>query len=116
MAKYFQGDIVLINFPFTDGESAKKRPAVVVSNSYINSTKDVILAPITSKPVYNNLVFSINKDSIDKPLDIGECEVKCHALFTIEKTQILQKLSKIKTARLSALIDKIKEGISILNP
>jgi len=47
---YIQGDIVLVPFPFTMGTSSKVRPAIVVSNSTVNNTEDVILAQITSKP------------------------------------------------------------------
>jgi hypothetical protein len=44
---YNQGDIVLVPFPFTIGTSW---PAIVVSNSTVDNTEDVILAQITYKP------------------------------------------------------------------
>jgi len=33
---YNQGDIVLVDFPFSDLQNSKRRPAIVVSNSIVN--------------------------------------------------------------------------------
>src|SRR3990170_6545063 len=45
-----RGDVVLVPFPFTEGEGAKRRPALVVSDdSYNASCPDVIIAQITSR-------------------------------------------------------------------
>lgn len=44
------GDVVLVPFPFTDQSSAKRRPAVVISNpAYVAGGPDVILMPVTSQ-------------------------------------------------------------------
>ena len=45
---YSQGDIVLVPFPFSNQGGSKPRPAIVVSNSKVNKSKDIILAQITS--------------------------------------------------------------------
>ncbi len=48
---YKFGDVVLVQFPFTDQTSFKQRPAVIVSNlSYNNSRPDAIIMAITSQP------------------------------------------------------------------
>lgn len=44
------GDVVLVPFPFTDQTAAKRRPAVVVSNSAYNTTRrDIVIMAITSR-------------------------------------------------------------------
>ena len=57
---YNQGDIVLVPFPFTLGTSSKPRPAIVVSNSIVNKTQDVILAQITSKPRKDEFTYILD--------------------------------------------------------
>ncbi len=44
-----QGDVILVNFPFTDGITAKIRPALVVSLDAFNLGSDLVLLPISSK-------------------------------------------------------------------
>ena len=41
-----QGDIVSVNFPFTDIRITKKRPALIISNEKVNNTGDYLLAQI----------------------------------------------------------------------
>ena len=44
------GDVVLVQFPFTDQSGAKKRPAVIVSsNGYNTNRRDLIIMAITSQ-------------------------------------------------------------------
>jgi len=45
MGKFVKGDVVVLPFPFSDLNSSKRRPALVVA---IASADDVILAQITS--------------------------------------------------------------------
>jgi mRNA interferase MazF len=44
-----RGDIVSVNFPFTDMHGEKLRPAIIISNEIVNQTGDVIIVMITSK-------------------------------------------------------------------
>ena len=47
---YNQFDIVLVPFPFTDKNSSKKRPALILSNKdYQIKTNHLILTMITSE-------------------------------------------------------------------
>ena len=47
---YRRGDIVLVSFPFTDLELAKRRPALVVSPDIFNEfNEDLILLAVTSQ-------------------------------------------------------------------
>ena len=49
-ASYRPGDIVLVRFPFTNLESEKKRPALVISEtSYSTNLKLYLMAMITSQ-------------------------------------------------------------------
>lgn len=50
MTLYKPGDVVLVLFPFTDLESFKKRPALVLSTeAYQRKHKDVIILALTSQ-------------------------------------------------------------------
>ncbi len=85
MANYLQGDIILIKFPFSDLSDAKLRPALVISNSKVNRTEDVILAQISSNITNDEFSFLIDKSKVTRPLN-DYCEVRCNKLFTANKS------------------------------
>ena len=52
----FQGDIILVPFPFTDLSSIKTRPALVISK--VMRGDDVIVCAITSKSFRGGITFT----------------------------------------------------------
>ena len=43
---YSFGDVLIINFPFSDGQGSKRRPVMVIKDT---NDKDVLIAKITSQ-------------------------------------------------------------------
>lgn len=95
MTPYSFGDVVLVGFPFTNLQTTKKRPAVIVSHSTYQKTRpDVILMAITSQirhPLTTGEVIvqdweaaGLVKPSIFKPL-----------IATIEQSSIIKTLGKL---------------------
>lgn len=107
---YDQGDIVLVPFPFTMGTSSKVRPAIIVSNSIVNNTQDVILAQITSKPRRDSFTYILENDKLSDSLHLSS-QVRCHKIFVVQKTLIQKKISSLNQKGISELKAKI---ISIL--
>jgi mRNA interferase MazF len=56
MEKFVKGDVVVIPFPFSDLSNYKKRPALVIANSF---GEDIILAQITRSINLNNFSIKI---------------------------------------------------------
>ncbi|MDI7230466.1 type II toxin-antitoxin system PemK/MazF family toxin [Leptospira santarosai] len=73
------GDIVLVNFPFTNLQSFKKRPAVIISNqAYQQQRQDIILMAVTSQ--------------IREPLDFGEALIKDWQVAGLAKPSVFKPL------------------------
>ena len=103
-----QGDIVIVEFPFTTNLSSKVRPAIVVSNDLVNTSQDVILAQITSKPRIDVFTFKLESTALSIPLkNTLESQVRCHKLFVAEKTKILQVVSNLNKTQRELLLKKI---------
>ena len=50
MTAYNFGDVVLVQFPFTDQSSTKQRPAIVISSERYNTERpDLIILTVTSR-------------------------------------------------------------------
>ena len=103
---YEQGDIVLVPFPFTMCTSSKVRPAIVVSNSIVNKTQDVILAQITSKPRRDLFTYVLDSKKLSDSLN-HTSQVRCHKIFIIEKETIHKKISKLNDEGITELKSKI---------
>ena len=103
--KFKKGDIVIISFPFSDLSSAKKRPALIISNDVVNNTGDYLMVQITSKIRKDKLSLSINKtDFIEgKELPLQSC-FRLHKIFLLNESLIIAIMFLITTSIKSGLI------------
>lgn len=112
MAKFNQGDIVLIPYPYTDLSNTKKRPVVIISNDAVNK-QTFIVSKITSNVTRNDqFTFSIKDTDTDTKLRF-KSEVRTNEIFTVHKSLIIKKITSFKTEPLKQLTEKIKENISV---
>ncbi len=99
---YSKGDIVIVQFPFSDLINAKKRPMVVLAQR----GRDLIGCAITSNP-----------ESKGVPLPKGtlplESSIKFWQINTFVQELATQKIAKLPKHTHQELIDKIGEMMSI---
>jgi len=102
------GDIVLVDFPFSGGYGAKKRPAVVLSQSIFNEAKqDLVLIAVTSQvenlKVAEILVRFWKEAGLFKPSAIKS------VIFTLERQQVYKKLGSLQPVDVESLKFVIKQ-------
>ena len=88
MSFYQQQDIVLVEYPFTDASSTKKRPALIISNDKINcdaSTFDFIALAITSKLRHGNYAVQVKLDDLKDGHLPYLSEIRCDKFASIQK-------------------------------
>ncbi|MEX0857888.1 MAG: type II toxin-antitoxin system PemK/MazF family toxin [Balneolaceae bacterium] len=84
------GQIVLLKFPFTDGKSFKKRPALVLGDF---EDGDILVCRITSQ--INNSVHDIHIESWkDFGLKLPSI-IRVHKLATLEKNIVEKAIGEI---------------------
>lgn len=100
---YDFGEVVLVGFPFTNLQSRKQRPAIVLSHSrYQQNRPDIILIAVTSQ-VKQPLSFGeyliqdwqsagLLKSSILKPL-----------IATLEQSQVIKSIGHLSQRDLQGL-------------
>lgn len=91
-----QGEIVLLEYPFSNLEEKKLRPALIISNNSFNkNSSDCIMVPLTS--VIKNEPYSIIVDS--KDLSEGRLlkisRIKADKIFSVEKNLIKMNIGKV---------------------
>lgn len=116
MTTYDQGDVVLVNFPFTDLTSTKKRPALVISAKWFNDKPegDCILVAITSavpaqlsRDEVRISDSDLNSTSLLKP-----SIVKAGKLFTLNQALIYRRLGSLPHRSVQRVLEKIGDIIS----
>jgi mRNA interferase MazF len=84
------GDIVLLKFPFTDGQDYKRRPAVIINES---NDGDVIVCRVTSK-IYDSpqdiLIEKWHESGLKLPSII-----RVHKIATLEKELVELRIGRI---------------------
>lgn len=111
MERFVKGDIVVLNFPFSDLSGYKKRPALVVSTLIGD---DLILCQITTKQSRNDkyAINLENKDFETGKLPKDDSIIRTNVLFTGDKELILKKVGSISKNKLKEVRQKIIDILS----
>lgn len=110
-----QGDIVLIDFPFSDRSATKRRPALVVSSSlYHQSYPDIILVPITSRAKMRSQKFDYQlKDW--KTYGLARRSTVKMVIGTFEPSLLLGRLAKVSPQELGGVLKRLVKIFGINN-
>lgn len=105
MEKFVVGDVVVVTFLFSDLSSARKRPALVLSNL---EGDDIVICEITS--VMRNDAYVVLLEN--KDLESGKLKtnsiIRPNRILTIHKNKINYKFGKINDSKLQEVLEKIK--------
>jgi mRNA interferase MazF len=110
---YKKHDVVVVPFPFTDQNSEKRRPALVLSeqSSFNDITENCVLAMITSEknPAWplDTPIGSIKRAGLSVPSKI---RLK---IFTLDSRLILRKIGGLSTKDQKAVQENLQKLLSL---
>ncbi len=109
---YSFGEVVLVDFPFSSNLGIKKRPAVIISKTDFNNSKeDIVLLAITSKvddlTVGEALLKNWKESGLVKPSAFKS------VIFTVEKQFIDKAIGKLTNDDKKILLNCLKQIIDI---
>lgn len=106
--KVEQREIVLIDYYFSDLKETKLRPAMVVSNNFLNSlSQDCLMIPLTT--VLKNVFFSIEisqQDMVSGKLK-KTSRARADKIFAMKKELIITKLGKVNESTFNLIKKEI---------
>ncbi len=108
-SKYKQGDIVILELPFTDLLGSKLRPVLVLNA--IDLGDDIIVAKITSSPGLHRVPITQSDLAIGR-LKKEPSYIDCSSIFTVEKKLVIKVVGRLAE---EALLKVKKELKSILD-
>jgi mRNA interferase MazF len=110
--RYKRGDIVLVQFPFTDLSSAKRRLALVISpDAFNDQMEDVVVAAITSQLTNEHAVTIDQSDCVEGMLPKLSV-VKMAKVFTIHSTLVIKKLCALREEKLAGILGEVRRFFS----
>ena len=110
MVELSVGDIVFVNFPFSNLKKSKLRPAVIIADV---SNDDWILCQITSKPYADVNSIELNDSNFDSGSLNIRSYIRSGKIFTAHKSIINKQVGKLNIATRQLVINYIINLISI---
>jgi mRNA interferase MazF len=108
-----KGDVISVPFPFSDTSTTKKRPALVIAESDNNN---IIICPITSKPGRDYEIKLEDEDFRVGKLNLSPCYIRPNIIATVDKSNVIRYIGKIKDDKLHQVISRIIEIIKKPSP
>jgi len=103
-----KGDVISVPFPFSDTSTTKKRPALVIAESDNNN---IIICPITSKPGRDYEIKLEDQDFRVGKLNLSPCYIRPNIIATVDKSNVIRYIGKLKDDKLHQVISTIIEII-----
>lgn len=113
-----RGDVVIVDFPFTDQRQSKLRPALIVQSDADNARrKKTIVALITGNlrrdgEATQLLVDPATPEGSSSGLH-GPSLVSCNDLFTIEQRGVIRTIGRLSDAMMSRVDDGLQAALGL---
>ncbi len=104
-SKYNQGDIVILELPFTDLLGSKLRPVLVLNS--IDLGDDIIVAKITSSPGLHRVPI-MQSDLAAGRLKKKPSYIDCSGIFTVEKKLVVKVVGRLTEEALLKVKEELK--------
>ena len=106
MERLVRGDIIVINFPFSNLKDSKRRPVMVLK---VPKGEDIIVNQITGSSYESEVEISINNDDFSSGSLKRESFVRIDKIGSIEKTLIKYKIGSLKHEKFNEILYKVVE-------
>lgn len=84
-----RGEVVIVDFPFSDGSGSKYRPALVVQSDDLNkASRDTILATVTTNTQPSPTKVLVGPTTDPRSGLRLACAVKCDNLLTVDQALV----------------------------
>ena len=105
-----QGEIVLIPMPFTDLTSARRRPAIVISNdTYNRTTIDMVVVGMTSLLSPTPHSFTLTTKDLAAGVLNHPGKVRVDKIYTLSQNIIVKTFGKVNAATLDRIRQMLQD-------
>ena len=106
-----RGQIVLVNYPFTDQSAGKIRPALIVSARACAPYDDYIVVPLSSRVSHDDFSMSLDRDASWFPqtkLRRQTRSIRWSILLTVNVSVFHRKLGMMPSELMKDILGRIR--------
>jgi mRNA interferase MazF len=113
-----RGDVVIVEFPYTDGQRGKNRPSLIVQNDRDNRRlANTVVAMISGNVSHSSeptqvLVDPATQSGSSSGLH-GASVIKCCQLFTVRQQDVLRHIGRLSDELLKEVNDALKSALGL---
>jgi mRNA interferase MazF len=108
-----RGDIVIVDFPFSDAAQAKRRPALIVLGDLVPSV-NTIIALITSNVQRTGPTRLVINPALETASGlVAVSAVACESLFSLHQRLIVKRIGFLSPAVMARIDDCLKIALGI---
>ncbi len=104
MEGFVKGDVIIIEFPYSNLRDVKRRPVLILK---VTKGEDVIVAQITGESYENYVEMLLGKEAFKQGGLKRASYIRIDKIASIEKYLIKYKAGSLKQEKFNEVIDKI---------
>lgn len=104
MERLVKGDVIILEFPFSDLQSYKRRPSLIIK---VPKGEDIIICQITAESQEKPVEIPINESDFDKGKLKRDSFVRIDKITTIKRTRIKYKIGSLKKEKFEMILEKL---------
>ena len=104
MERLVKGDIIVLEFPFSNLIQVKRRPSLVIK---VPKGGDIIVCQITGKSYEKSVEIPIKNEDFYRGNLKAESYVRLDKIFSIEKSLIKYKVGLLKKDKFNEILNQV---------
>jgi len=104
MEKFVKGDVLVIEYPYSDLKTYKRRPVLIIK---VPKGDDIIAVQITSSSYEESVEIPLSNNDFKHGNLNRESFIRIDKISSIEKSLIKYKLGSLKQEKFNYILDKI---------
>ena len=104
MERLVRGDVVVLNFPFSNLLQVKRRPALIIK---IPKGEDMIVNQITGKSQESSVEIPINKKDFKEGGLKIDSYIRLDKIFSVEKSLIKYKIGSLNNKKFNEILERV---------
>jgi len=104
MEEFVKGDVIVIDFPYSDLKNIKRRPVLVLK---VPKGEDIIVSQITSSSYEKPMEILLEEKDFRKGSLKRKSFIRIDKIASIERSLIKYKIGSLKKEKFEEIINKI---------